>query len=434
MKESKNNDENVESLPEMLEYFTEICNKSEVIDDKVIKSFLLLKKVKKENSGISVDIQLNPNTFIELDQETIESIFNKIEDVDFKRLFLKQIKKVRSDWAEVFETIIIDTNITKAYDIIFDELLSSEKQDVIKRIVDEFFSNQRKNLEAYLWCIKTIFKNENLKDIIKIDEESVLTNLLRLLDVINRDIENKKNVTHNKKLHSQIIELATKEERIESIIDNMKKEKRLEDCQRLAALLRGTISLKEKIKSKILSTIYEKFPELEQEYEERREIADSSLIVTREAYERKQKEYQHIVNTEIPQNSRDIGNAQEKGDLRENAEYQIALDRQKQLQAAATKLETELRKAKILDFNTVDTSKISIGTKVTLLNMQTKKKEIYSILGEWDSDIEKNIISYLSPLGNALIGGLPAETVTFTHEGNKRKYKVIKIEKAEKVK
>lgn len=417
-------------LVELLEYFIEVCNKSDMLDDRVIKSFLLLKKVRKEFDDISIDIQLNPNTvFKELDMDTVELIFNRIQNQDFKKMFLLQLKKRRSDWDKVYIVLATSTGVTKAHNVIMDGLLSAGKNDAIKYITDELISNQRKNLEAYLWCIKTIFSEKELMEITELDEESTVLNLLRMLDILNKDIENKKKVTYNKKMHSQIVELITKDDRLDKIVDRMHKEERKDDCQKLAALLRGTISLKEKTKSKLLKHIYDYYPDLEKEQEEKRESIDT-FIVTKEAYDRKQKEFQKLIHEEIPKNSLDIGKAQEKGDLKENAEYQMALERQKQLQTMSAKLDVELKKAKILDFSKVNASKISVGTKVELLNMKTKQKETYTILGEWDSDIENNVISYLSPLGKSLIGGKKAETIIFSHEGNETEYKVIKIKKA----
>lgn len=421
-------DEGSDTLLEMLEYFTEVCNKSEILDDKAVKSFILLRKIRKEIPNISVDIQLNPNQLREIDIESLMFIYNKIDNQDFKKLFLKRLKKERNDWDLVYESFIANTSVSKANNVMIDELLTNGKEDRIKKIFNEIFSNQRTNLEEYLWSIKLLFSNEELGKLINIDEESVLLNLIRLLDIINKDIENKKNITFNKKMHSQITELVTKEDRIKKLVNKMKEENRKEDCEKLAVIVRGTISLKEKTKSKLLEYVYNAYPDLEKVYEEKKEDTND-LIVTRKSYERKQKEYQNIVNVEIPQNSKDIGKAQEKGDLRENSEYQMALERQKQLQSIAAKLDKELGRAKILYLDKVDTSKINIGTKVTLLNLQSKKQETYSLLGEWDSDIEKGIISYMSPLGQALLGSQLTEVISFTHEGNKRKYKVLKIKK-----
>jgi transcription elongation factor GreA len=429
-------DENSEAMIEMLEFFTEVCNKSETIDDRVIKSYLLLNKLRKEKSGIGVDIQLNPNILNDLDKDVLENVFNRINNQEFKKMFIDLIEKIIPEWDKVLAYLAINTPITKAHSFILEELLRQEKTEVVKVILDEFFSNQRKNLEAYIWSIKNIFADEDnvLYKIVDTDEESILLNLIRLLDIINKDIENRKNVTQNKKMHSQIVELITKDNRLIKIISKMKEEKRKEDCKKLAALLKGTISLKEKTKSKLLAKIFEVYPELEKYHEDKSDTDTDMFMVTKKAYNKKQKESEHIKQVEIPQNSKEIGEAQNKGDLSENAEYQVAMERQKQLEAQSAKLDAELARATIIDFNNIDTSKISIGTTVSLLNLKTKKKETYSILGEWDSDLDRGIISYMSPLGKTLIGGKTTDTITFKYEGNVSKYKVLKITKAEEAK
>ena len=85
----------------------------------------------------------------------------------------------------------------------------------------------------------------------------------------------------------------------------------------------------------------------------------------------------------MAENSRDIGEAQEKGDLRENAEYKAAMEKQVQLQAQIKKLETELKSAQILDITDVKTDKINIGCTVKLKNENNGEEDTYSILGAW---------------------------------------------------
>ncbi len=433
--DTKKND-NSEAMIEMLEYFTETCNKSETLDDRVIKSYLLLNKLRKDKTGIGVDIQFNPNVLSELEVDILTGVYNKIDNQEFKKMFIDLTEKIMPEWNKVLAYLAINTPVSKTHNYILEELIRNNKTEEIKIIFNEFFSNQRKNLEAYLWSVKNIF-SDNKNDLYKIidtNEESILLNLIRLLDIINKDIENRKNVTQNKKMHTQIVELITKDNRMDNMIKNMKEEDRKDDCKKLSALLRGTISLNEKNKSKLLGKIYDIYPDLEKYQEDKSSTVNDMFMVTKKAYNRKQKKYEHIRQVEIPQNSKEIGEAQKKGDLSENAEYQVAKEKQVQLTNLSAKLEKELSKATIIEYDNINTSKISIGTKVNLLNLKTKKKETYSILGEWDSNLDKGIISYMSPLGKALLGGKTTDTITFKFESNVSKYKVLKIQKSEEAK
>lgn len=129
----------------------------------------------------------------------------------------------------------------------------------------------------------------------------------------------------------------------------------------------------------------------------------------------------------MAENSRDIGEAQEKGDLRENAEYKAAMEKQSQLQAAIKRLEAELKSARILDLSDVKTEKVGIGTTVRLKNKQTGEVVTYSILGAWDADTERNIISYQSPLAKSLLGKHSGNEATLVFGSTETVYEVLDI-------
>lgn len=108
----------------------------------------------------------------------------------------------------------------------------------------------------------------------------------------------------------------------------------------------------------------------------------SIMYVTKETLEQMRVELQHMKSIERPAASRAIAEAREKGDLKENAEYDAAKEAQGLLEAKINRMETELASARILDASTIDTSKVSILTKVTITNNATKKSVTYQIVSE----------------------------------------------------
>ena len=106
----------------------------------------------------------------------------------------------------------------------------------------------------------------------------------------------------------------------------------------------------------------------------------------------------------IPANSQAIEAARELGDLRENAEYQMAKDEQKILLARQSELQTDLMRAKPTDFNDAPIDSVGIGSIVSLSYPNNGEKQRYTILGAWDGDPDNNILSYLTPLGQKLLG------------------------------
>ena len=127
--------------------------------------------------------------------------------------------------------------------------------------------------------------------------------------------------------------------------------------------------------------------------------------------------YDHLVQEEIPANTRDIATARSYGDLRENAEYQFAKEHQRVLVSKQGELERTLSTLKVTDFADATTSEVSMGTRVTVET--TEGTKAYTILGELDRDETLNIISCRSRLADALLGKtvgtkveLPAEKGT----------------------
>src|SRR3954466_12442123 len=95
--------------------------------------------------------------------------------------------------------------------------------------------------------------------------------------------------------------------------------------------------------------------------------------ITKETFEQMRHELQHMKGVERPAASRAIAEAREKGDLKENAEYDAAKEAQGMLEAKIKQLEGVIATAKIVDTNSIDTSKVTILTKVTITNIATKK-------------------------------------------------------------
>jgi transcription elongation factor GreA len=148
--------------------------------------------------------------------------------------------------------------------------------------------------------------------------------------------------------------------------------------------------------------------------------------VTQDTFDQMKVELQHMKGVERPAASRAIAEAREKGDLKENAEYDAAKEAQGMLEAKIKYLEGIIATARILDENNIDTSKVSILTKVTVTNLGTKKQVTYQIVSEKEADLKLGKISVTSPIGKGLLGKVvgdiaevqvPAGTLKFKVEG-----------------
>jgi len=157
----------------------------------------------------------------------------------------------------------------------------------------------------------------------------------------------------------------------------------------------------------------------------KRFVMSVTNYVTQETYEKMQVELHSLKSVDRPAASAAIAEAREKGDLKENAEYDAAKEAQGLLEAKINQLEGALANSRILDEKTIDTSRVSILTHVTLTNMGTKKKVTYQIVSESEADLKLGKISVTSPIGNGLLGKVvgdiaevtvPAGVITFRIE------------------
>ena len=133
------------------------------------------------------------------------------------------------------------------------------------------------------------------------------------------------------------------------------------------------------------------------------------LVVSWDSLERRKAEYEDLVNKRIPQNVKDIAVARSYGDLRENFEYKAAKQMQAVLNRRRIEVEKDLNNAQGTDFDGSDASAVNIGTVVTLEAEGGSELE-YTVLGAWDSVPEEHVVSYLSDIGQALIGAKVGES------------------------
>jgi len=151
------------------------------------------------------------------------------------------------------------------------------------------------------------------------------------------------------------------------------------------------------------------------------------IYVTKETLEQLKAELQRMKTVDRPAASKAIAEAREKGDLKENAEYDAAKEAQGLLEARLKKMESDLANVRVVDTTTIDTSKVSILTKVTLTNLNTKKQVSYQIVSEKEADLKLGKISVTSPIGKSLLGKVVGDVVDVQVPAGMLKLKVESI-------
>ncbi|NPA54995.1 MAG: transcription elongation factor GreA [Epsilonproteobacteria bacterium] len=150
--------------------------------------------------------------------------------------------------------------------------------------------------------------------------------------------------------------------------------------------------------------------------------------MTNYGFEKISKELKYIKEEALPQNAKEIDEARQLGDLKENAEYHAAREKQQHLMRRQAELSDILSKAVVIDPSTLNHNKVSFGSSVVLVDVDTDEEVSYTIVGLPEADIERGLISYNSPLAQAILGKEEGDEVEVSLPGGKKVYEIEKVE------
>ena len=139
------------------------------------------------------------------------------------------------------------------------------------------------------------------------------------------------------------------------------------------------------------------------------------------------EELEHLERVERHAVVKAIEVAREHGDLKENAEYHAAKERQGMIEGRIMELKDKLGRAEVIDCSAVNTERVVFGTVVTLMDMDTEEEITYQLLGPEEADVKKGSISVLSPLGRSMLGKEPGDDVVAKTPGGIRELEIVEI-------
>jgi len=202
----------------------------------------------------------------------------------------------------------------------------------------------------------------------------------------------------------------------------------IELVEDLVRALKATNCFDDMDKRSLLGRIVKEFPSIQSMISGDQAKEDNALIVSWPSLERRKLEYEELVKEKIPANSKEIAVARSYGDLRENHEFKAAKEMQKLLLSRKGELEFDLTRARATDFSDATTDQVTVGNKVDVTNLETNKQESFIVLGAWDGDPDNQILSYLTPLGQAFLGKKPGDEAKLEVDEESRRYRIDSIE------
>jgi transcription elongation factor GreA len=409
-----------EYFEDMLNYFTGFISSSSNMNENTLKSFLLLKNLKRAYGYLPIEFSFD-----------FEEILNGLKDIhtylplipenELKKNLLMYIKKNTETWPEIY----VKTFYEHPMKYIIDELIAEGKKDLVNELMKNISSHYREYTDLFIWVGKNLIGKHSALGF-EIDFDHAIMALTHLMEIASRELVNERNVVYNRKLFNTIVDILFKDSLLIKYIEKASESK----VRRLLPTMLNIEELKDEYIIRLRFTIKASHPQIIFDDEVESVTDSEQLIVTQRSYELKQNELKYLMDVEIPKNSKEIGIAMEKGDLRENAEYKYALEKQELLKQQIKGLSQSLNKAQIIKPEDIKTNNVSVGTMITLNSLEDDTTEKYTILGPWESEPSKKVISYTSPIGETLLHKSVGDSVDMGAKENKKRYKILKIEKA----
>ena len=415
-------DRSSESFAEMYSYFTGYLKNISKVSEQVLASYLLVRRISAEDSQFAFPIK---ETFADIYKrlENPREIFTELKDskhTHFKEDFLECIKML-PDWNEQYIRLfptVLDMKL-------INQLIKNGFTADVQKLAKTSFEIYKDYRETVLFFFEKCQDFDWFKAA-DIPYEKQLITLVNIIELTFREINNHVNTTENKKINKKATDLLFENDTIFTYMFS----KDETTVKKMYTLIDDISNIDADKKSTARNKILEKYPDFKFRVSEEKTSQPKGMIVTAKKLAEKKAEIDNIKNVELEKNKVELADAKAKGDLKENAEYQAAKEAKHQLEMRLSKLQEELSRAVIFDPTTSTTAVISFATVVTLHDNIENKDEEYTILGPWESDPDNNIISYMSPFGDAILDKKVGDTVKFTINEHNYDYTVKAINKA----
>ncbi len=288
-------------------------------------------------------------------------------------------------------------------------LITGGKPDSLKDLLARLISQHQASSELLLWLARE--RSDSYADILGPEV------FRAMLTAMERDQFNEK---RSNKLRDFIIDDP-------SLLVELIGSADLEIIKDLTRALQLSPCFDDMDKRSLLARIVKTYPAMQSMISGEKTNQDVTFLVSWDSLERRKNEYAELVQKSIPANSKEIAIARSYGDLRENHEYKAAKEMQKILMRRKSELEAQILRARGTDFSNPRVDVVSIGTEVKLTDLETQGPEHFIIAGAWDSDPDKGIISYLTPVAQSILNRKVQEEVEVATENARKRYRIDSI-------
>ncbi len=336
---------------------------------------------------------------------SIETLIKNIPIQAFKKRVLTAVRQYREDWEKIFLDLFLVVDHNSLRDYMISELTASPSKDKLTDKIKELSLHPHIYPEVVVWYFQKITENGPLPFANDEGRSRFLEAFLLALSHLEQKNERRDLV---KKMHA-ILSAGRY-----SIVRKIMKEAETADVQEFLLLVTKCHSLTDH-DIKIFYALAEvAHPSLKKKRkkEQKAKQDDDVIWTTKEGYAYLQQKIEHIGTIETVENAKEIEVARSHGDLRENAEFKAALEKRDRLQSELKFLSDQLNQCRILTKDDIDVKQVSVGTTIDCKNSDGELVS-YTLLGPWDADPDKNILSFQSKLAQSMLELKKGDTFEF---------------------
>ncbi len=399
-----------ESLQDKL---LQLLQAPEISEDQQLQIYLLLEQFfgyKAADGHIAELIQ---------QQKNLEKIIQFIDIVAFKKRALVAIKDYRPDWTSHFLNLLFLLPQAQLRDYILRELNHKEDTRVLlEKRLQELINHPAHYPDMFVWYFQKLIGDEENE--IPFQNEKGRNQFFESFFILFSTLEGQPE--HRELLKKMYNLLSGKRY---ALVRQLLQGTSLEFAKELLLLVSKCQTLTGhdmKILRSLTEVVHPSLAPPKQRKGAKIDEHEEEIWTTEEGYLKVQERIRQIGTVEVVENAREIEAARALGDLRENSEFKFAQERRARLQSELKSLSSQLNRARIITPNDIHANEVGIGSTIKVVD-SNGNKTLYTILGPWDADPDKNILSFHSKLAQAMIGKKEGESFDFRDEN----FKVLEV-------
>ncbi len=388
-----------ESIPQLLTIMTTLANNSTLSLAQRLEACWIRNDFSHFLDAAAPEPEPTAQSILQTvqDAKKIAACAEKIQHCFQERFFNLLPKSYPHEWQSIALSMIKHGSIS-LIDTSLQFLWNHEGKDLLQKTLCQWLQEQTLSSHLIIWIIKHRKTPPYDSLVAPLLQVSFLTCIFQRID------QDALNVLPGRRLA-----LAEEINKDTSLIADLLQHTNQAVAADLVHILLHNQGLDDLKKRSLFARFIRVFPELQQLNRKNSGSSEEILFVSEASLEAAKKEYDELVTVKIPAVKQAIAEAREKGDLRENSEYKMAKQDQTVLLSRKSMLEKSIRNARVIQAQEVQTDQVNVGTKVTL---KGAKVSHYTILGAWDSDPQKNILSYQTPFAQSMLGKTVGDTIT----------------------